>query len=69
MKPEYDFSGAEKGKFYRQDAIFYFPVHLDPDVNGFASKLAEEQGVEVTTVVNGLLRREMEKNKGDRSVR
>ena len=68
MKLEYDFSGAEKGKFYRRDAIFYFPVHLDPDVNEFVSKLAEEREVEVTAVVNGLLRREMEKSNGDRSV-
>ena len=68
MKSEYDFSGAEKGKFYRRDAIFYFSVHLDPDVNEFVSKLAEEREVEVTALVNQLLRGEMEKLEADRSL-
>ena len=68
MKSEYDFSGAEKGKFYRRDAVFHFPVYLDEDVNEFINKLAEERELEVTTLVNQLLRLDMEKMKSDRSL-
>jgi hypothetical protein len=32
MKDEYDFSNAERGKFYRRDAQLIPPVHLDPEV-------------------------------------
>ena len=28
MKDEYDFSKAERGRFYRQDAVLTSPVHL-----------------------------------------
>ena len=67
MKSEYDFSGAEKGKFYRRDAIFHFPIYLDEDVNEFINKLAEERELEVATLVNQVLRLDMEKIKSDRS--
>lgn len=29
MKEEYDFSNAERGKFYRPDAQLNIPVYLD----------------------------------------
>jgi hypothetical protein len=32
MKDEYDFSTAERGKFFRQGARLVPPVHLEPDV-------------------------------------
>jgi hypothetical protein len=32
MKDEYDFSKAERGKFYRRDAQLIPPLHLDPEV-------------------------------------
>ncbi len=35
MKDEYDFSKAERGKFYRRDAVLVPPVHLDPEVLAF----------------------------------
>ncbi|MEO1431398.1 MAG: hypothetical protein AAFV71_20540 [Cyanobacteria bacterium J06633_8] len=56
MKPEYDFSKAEKGKFYQSDAAFNFPVYLEPDVNEFLNKLAEEKGIDIQTLVNEWLR-------------
>ncbi|MGI2902300.1 hypothetical protein [Tolypothrix sp. VBCCA 56010] len=40
MKPEYDFSTAQRGKFYNPDATFNFPIYLEPDVNEFLNKLA-----------------------------
>ena len=56
MKPEYDFSQAEKGKFYQSDATFNFPVYLEPDVNEFFKKIAEEKGIDIQTLVNEWLR-------------
>ncbi len=32
MKKEYDFSGAERGKFYRPDARLNLPIYLDEDM-------------------------------------
>lgn len=43
MKKEYDFSVAERGKFYRADAEFHFPIYLDRDVNDFLTRLAEQK--------------------------
>jgi hypothetical protein len=59
MKDEYDFSKAERGKFYHPDAVFSFPVYLDPDVNDFLSQLAERKKVDIQDVVNDWLRTEM----------
>lgn len=56
MKAEYDFSKGERGKFYDPDAVFSFPVYLEPDVNDFMSQLANENGVEVQVLVNEWLR-------------
>jgi hypothetical protein len=35
MKDQYDFSKAERGRFYRKDAVLVAPVHLDPEVLTF----------------------------------
>ncbi len=55
MKKQYDFSQGTRGKFYDPDAVFSFPVYLEPDVNDFMSKL-DEQGVDVQKLVNEWLR-------------
>ena len=56
MKAEYDFSKGERGKFYRPGAVFSFPVYLEPDVNDFMNRLADEKDVNVQTLVNEWLR-------------
>ena len=60
MKQEYDFSQAERGKFYHPDAQFHIPVYLEPDIAEFLQQLADKKEVDVTTVVNGWLRKDME---------
>ena len=59
MNAEYDFSKAEQGKFYHPGAAFSFPVYLEPDVNDFLSKLAEQKKVDVQILVNDWLRANM----------
>ena len=56
MKAEYDFSKGERGKFYHPDAIFSFPVYLEPDVNDFMNRLADEREIDVQDLVNEWLR-------------
>jgi hypothetical protein len=56
MKAAYDFSKGTRGKFYRPDAVFTFPIYLEPDVSEFMSKLAKEKDVDVERLVNEWLR-------------
>ncbi|HNT74299.1 MAG TPA: hypothetical protein PKH77_04670 [Anaerolineae bacterium] len=56
MKAEYDFSKAERGKFYHPDAVFSFPIYLEPDVNDYMSHIAEEKQIDLQALVNEWLR-------------
>jgi hypothetical protein len=60
MKDEYDFSKAERGRFFRQDATLAPPVHLDPDVLAFLSARAESRGISLNELVNALLKKDIE---------
>ncbi len=56
MKDEYDFSNAERGKFYRPDAQLIPPVHLDPEVLSYLAA----RGTSLSTLVNDLLQKDIE---------
>jgi len=60
MKDEYDFSNAERGKFYRADAQLIPPVHLDPEIRSYLAARAEARGTSLSTLVNELLRKDIE---------
>jgi len=60
MKEEYDFSAAERGKFHRTGARLVPPVHLEPDVLDYLSARAAARGVSLSTLVNTLLRKDIE---------
>ena len=60
MKDEYDFSRAERGRFYRPDAVLTSPVSLDADVLAFLAARAEAQGITVSELVNRLLKKNIE---------
>ena len=60
MKAEYDFSKGERGRFYNPDAVFSFPVYLEPDVDNFLSTLADEKDTSVQDLVNEWLRMNIE---------
>jgi hypothetical protein len=59
MKEEYDFTGAERGEFYVEDAVLIPPVLLAPDVLRYLTAHAEARGATLTDLVNGLLRGEI----------
>jgi hypothetical protein len=56
MKAEYDFSQAEQSKFYHPDATFHYPIYLEPDVDNFFKKIAQEKNIDVQILVNEWLR-------------
>ena len=60
MKSEYDFSKGTRGKFYRADADFRFPIYLDEAVQSYLVAKAESKGVDLSTLVNELLRKEID---------
>ncbi|MBU1487454.1 hypothetical protein KKH56_05335 [bacterium] len=60
MKKEYDFSKGERGKFYRPDAELSFPIYLEPKITDSIRNLAGEKDVDIETIVNDWIRRDIE---------
>jgi hypothetical protein len=60
MKDEYDFSKAERGRFYRPDAVLVPPIHLDREVLTFLTARAEARGISLSELVNALLKKDIE---------
>lgn len=59
MKKEYDFSGGERGKFYHAEAELDIPIYLDPDIAAFLRKVADKKGIDVETIVNDWIRKDI----------
>lgn len=60
MKKEYDFSNGVRGKFYNPDAEFNLPIYLDPEIEQFVEKLANEKSLDRSRIVNMLLKKDKE---------
>jgi hypothetical protein len=60
MKREYDFSKGQRGKFHMPGAVFKLPVYLDEKVQSYLATKAESKGVELSDLVNDLLKRDIE---------
>jgi cytidylate kinase len=60
MKREYDFSKAERGKFYRKGAELRLPIYLEAKLQSRLERIAQKKGKELSEVVNQLVRKEME---------
>jgi uncharacterized protein (DUF4415 family) len=59
MKEEYDLSNAERGKFYRPNAQLNIPVYLDQDIENWFAEKAKAKGVNLQSLVNELLRKDI----------
>jgi len=59
-KKDYDFSKGERGKFHRPGAKLNFPVYLDTEVQAFVQQIAENKHSDVSTVVNEILKRDIQ---------
>ena len=59
MKPEYDFSKAVRGKFYRKGAVLRLPIYLDPKVQSQVEHLARRKGKDVGEMVNEIVKKDV----------
>ena len=59
MKDKYDFSNAERGRFYHSDAQLNIPVYLDQDVESWFAEKAKIKGVKLQSLINELLRKDI----------
>ena len=57
---EIDFSGGTRGKFYRHGAQIILPIHLDSSVQDTLAAIANAKGIELSVLVNDLLRKDIE---------
>jgi hypothetical protein len=60
MPTEIDFSKGVRGKFYHPDARLHLPVYLDDQVQNRLTALADAKGVDLSALVNDLLRKDIE---------
>lgn len=60
MKNHYDFSKGARGKFFKPGAIFKEPVYLDDEVQTWLAARAESKGIDLSVLVNNLLKKEIE---------
>jgi len=60
MKQEYDFSKAEREKFYRKGAELRLPIYLEAKLQSRLEQIAQKKGKELSEVVNRLVRKEVE---------
>ena len=60
MPQEIDFSGGERGKFYRANAQVQLPIHLENNVQNTLAALANAKGVDLSVFVNDLLKKDIE---------
>ena len=61
MKEKYDFSKGPRGRFYNSDAVFKEPVYLDEEIQNYLTACANSQGIELSELVNRLLRKDIER--------
>lgn len=60
MKPEYDFSKAQRGKFFQANAELRLPIYLEADVQRYLTERAADKGVPLGEMVNALLKRDIQ---------
>jgi hypothetical protein len=63
MKKEYDFSNAERGKFYKENMELNIPLYLDPDIKEYFEKLAIKNKTDVGVIVNKILKKSIQFSK------
>ena len=59
MKKEYDFSGAQRGRFFRKGLKLNIPVYLNKETYPFVEELAERK--ELLTTRSTILARQEER--------
>lgn len=60
MKKEYDFSKAERGKFYHPNVTLNIPIYLDAENLVFVEQLASKKQSNISKIVNDLIRSDIQ---------
>jgi hypothetical protein len=60
MQPDYDFSKAERGKFYRKGTRVRLPIYLDGQLQKRLERIAEKKVRDAGEVVSDLLNKDVE---------
>ncbi len=60
LPAEIDFSAAKRGQFYSVAAQLHLPVYLEQQVQARLVALATAKGVELSSLINGLLKKDIE---------
>ena len=60
MKPEYDFSKGERGKFFRPTSELRLPIYLTADVQIYLTERAAQKGIPLGEMVNTLLKQDIQ---------
>lgn len=60
MPDEIDFSKGVRGKFFKPGAQLDVPVYLEAEVQAYLAARAKARGIEVTQLVNELLKKDIE---------
>jgi hypothetical protein len=60
MKPEYDFSKGECGKFFRPNTEVRLPIYLNAEVQAYLAERAAQEGIPLGEMVNTLLKQEIQ---------
>ncbi len=55
MKAHYDFSNAERGKFYRKGATLRLPIYLEARLQNRLERIAQKKGRDLGQMVSDLL--------------
>ena len=59
LKKEYDFSKAERGRFYKKGATLRLPIYLDAKLQNQVEDLANRTGRDVGDVVSRIVEKEV----------
>ncbi len=59
MKKEYDFSKAERGKFYHRGARPRLPIYFDAKLQNRLQRIAQKNHESLTETVQRLLKKEV----------
>jgi hypothetical protein len=57
---EIDFSTGTRGQFHRADTQLQLPIHLETSVQETLTKIANAKGIELSALVNNLLKKDIE---------
>ena len=56
MKDEYDFTGAEQGKFYRPMKTLKIPFYLEPEVQKGLIEKARKDNTDAAQLINAIVK-------------